>query len=135
MRGAPPARMLAHCAGALPLGGRVAKPLHIGISRLNRAIVDYSLARLEFTIAYPDVPQPPILQRVGGLREATRSVSSWADTMKRVATLSKYIDDMRTANISLDRDPVFDRLVKSIRHVGVLAWHMESMHRRTGGIG
>ena len=111
----------------------MAKPLHVGISRLNRAIVDYSLARLEFTILYPDEPQPPVLQRVGALADGTRSIGSWADTMRRVATLSKYIDDMREANTSLDRDPVFDRLVKTIRQVGVLAWHMESMHRRAGG--
>jgi hypothetical protein len=113
----------------------VAKPLHIGISRLNRAIVDYSLARLEFTISYPQAPEPPVLQRVGGLAASSRSVGSWTDTMKRVALLSKYVDDMRATDSSLDRDPVFDRLVKTIRQVGVLAWNMETMHRRAGGIG
>lgn len=55
--------------------------------------------------------------------------------MRRVAMLSRYIDDMRAANIALDRDPVFDRLVKAIRQVGMLAWNMESMHRRSGGAG
>jgi hypothetical protein len=110
----------------------VAKPLHVGISRLNRAIVDYSLARLEFTIAHPDAPEPPLLQRVGGFTES-RPLASWADTMKRVATLGRYVDDMRAANSSLEGDPIFDRLVRSVRQVGVLAWHMESMHRRTGG--
>jgi hypothetical protein len=112
----------------------VSRPLHIGISRLNRAIADYSLARLEFTIAYPEAPAPPIVQRVGGAT-ASQPVSSWAQTMKRVATLSRYVDDMRAANISLDREPVFDRLVKAIRQVGMLAWNMESMHRRSGGAG
>jgi hypothetical protein len=95
--------------------------------------VDYSLARLEFTIAYPGAPEPPLLQRVGCSAESSHSPASWADTMKRVATLGKYVDDMREANRSLERDPIFDRLVRSVRQVGVLAWHMESMHRRTGG--
>lgn len=108
--------------------------LHIGISRLNRAIADYSLARLEFTITYPEAPQPPVLQRIGAAA-TSQSIGAWAGTMKRVATLSRYIDDMRAANASLDRDPVFDRLVRSIRQVGMLAWNMESMHRRSGGIG
>ena len=112
----------------------MARHLHIGISRLNRAIADYSLARLEFTISYPDAPQPPVLQRIGGLT-ASQPIGAWAGTMKRVATLSRYIDDMRAANAALDREPVFDRLVKAIRHVGMLAWNMETMHRRAGGIG
>lgn len=112
----------------------MSRPLHIGISRLNRAITDYSLARLEFTIAYPEAPAPPVVPRVGGSATA-QPVTSWAQTMKCVATLSRYIDDMRAANISLDREPVFDRLVKAIRQVGMLAWNMESMHRRSGGAG
>lgn len=112
----------------------MSRPLHIGISRLNRAIADYSLARLEFTISYPDAPTPPIVPRVGGV-SSTQPISSWAQTMKRVALLSRYVDDMRAANIALDREPVFDRLVKAIRQVGMLAWNMESMHRRSGGAG
>ncbi|HXW50795.1 MAG TPA: hypothetical protein VEJ41_02295 [Candidatus Acidoferrales bacterium] len=112
----------------------MSRPLHIGISRLNRAIADYSLARLEFTIAYPEAPAPPLVPRVGGTQVA-QPVASWAQTMKQVATLSRYVDDMRAANIALDRDPVFDRLVKAIRQVGMLAWNMESMHRRSGGSG
>ncbi len=112
----------------------MSRPLHIGISRLNRAIAEYSLARLEFTITYPEAPSPPLVHRVGS-GASPQPVSGWAQTMKRVAMLSRYIDDMRAANIALDRDPVFDRLVKAIRQVGMLAWNMESMHRRSGGAG
>lgn len=112
----------------------MSRPLHIGISRLNRAIADYSLARLEFTIAYPEAPPPPIVQRVGSATAAP-PITSWVQTMKRVALLSRYVDDMRAANSTLDREPVFDRLVKAIRQVGMLAWNMESMHRRSGGAG
>jgi hypothetical protein len=113
----------------------VGRPLHIGISRLNRAIADYSLARLEFTISYPEAAHPPLLQRVGASAAPAPPLGSWAQTMKQVARLSKFVDDARAADTSLERDPVFDRLVRSIRQVGVLAWNMESMHRRSGGAG
>lgn len=111
----------------------MARHLHVGISRLNRAIADYSLARLEFALSYPDAPHPPVLSRVGGQSASSRSTGTWADVMKKVARVGRYIDDMRSANTSFEREPVFDRLAKAAQHVALLAWNMETMHRRSGG--
>ncbi|HEV2037063.1 MAG TPA: hypothetical protein VGQ96_00530 [Candidatus Eremiobacteraceae bacterium] len=107
--------------------------LHIGIARLNKAIAEYSLARLEFTLLHPEAPEPPLLQRVGSQTPDEPPVSSWADTMKRVALLQNFIDATKAADITLQREATFDRLTKAANHVAVLAWSMESMHRRYGG--
>jgi hypothetical protein len=111
----------------------VGKDLRIGIARLNKAIAEYSLARLEFTLLHPDGDQPPLLQRVGSLAPDEPALGSWADTMKRVAILQSYIDAVKQADNALEREPSFERLVKCANHVAVLAWSMESMHRRYGG--
>jgi len=111
----------------------VGRHLHIGIARLNRAIAEYSLARLEFTLLHPEAQHPPLLQRVGSQAPDEPVVHSWADTMKRVAILQNFIDAAKTADTSLQREPSFERLTKAANHVAVLAWSMESMHRRYGG--
>lgn len=107
------------------------RPLRIGIARLNRAIADYSLSRLEFTLLHPDGGEPPILDRIGG-RPDQSGVHSWADMMKRVAMVQSYVDAAKDTDIALQRDPSFERLSKAVDHVAVLAWSMESMHRRYG---
>lgn len=107
--------------------------LHIGIARLNKAIAEYSLARLEFTLLHPDGNQPPLLQRVGSQAPDEPALGSWAGTMKRVAQLQSYIDAAKASDKALEREPTFERLVKTANHVAVLAWSMESMHRRYGG--
>jgi hypothetical protein len=111
----------------------VARHLHIGIARLNKAIAEYSLARLEFTLLHPDLTQPPVIQRVGSQAPDEPAVRNWAETMKRVAILQSYLDAVKTADMMLQREPIFERLTKTANHVAVLAWSMESMHRRYGG--
>ena len=107
--------------------------LHIGIARLNKAISEYSLARLEFTLLHPDLAEPPLIQRVGAQIPDEPVVRNWADTMKRIALLQNYIESAKTADMALQREPSFERLTKTANHVAVLAWSMESMHRRSGG--
>lgn len=114
-------------------GGAVGRHLHIGIARLNKAIAEYSLARLEFTLLHPDFAEPPLIQRVGTRTPEEPVVRNWADTMKRVALLQSYIENAKTDDLALQREPSFERLTKTANHVAVLAWSMESMHRRSGG--
>ena len=109
------------------------KHLHLGIARLNKAIAEYSLARLEFTLLHPNVQTPPLIQRVGSQTPEEPIVRNWADLMKRVAILQAYIDAAKSAGIACQREPAFDRLTKAANHIAVLAWSMESMHRRHGG--
>lgn len=52
--------------------------------------------------------------------------------MKRIATLQSYLDAARAANSALDHDNSFARLARTANEVAVLAWSMESMHRRHG---
>lgn len=107
------------------------RDLRIGITRLNKAIAEYSLARLEFTLLHTESTEPPLLQRVGSQPGET-GIRNWADTMKRVAILQNYIEAAKNADTTLGREPSFDRLTKAANHVAVLAWSMESMHRRYG---
>ena len=109
------------------------RPLRIGIARLNKAIAEYSLARLEFTLLHPQDVPPPLLQRVGSQTSDEPVVQSWAEMMKRVAILQNFIDAAKGADAEPLREPSFERLTKVANHVAVLAWSMESMHRRYGG--
>ena len=128
------ARSPGHVNRARPSkGDAVGRHLHIGIARLNKAISEYSLARLEFTLLHPDLAEPPLIQRVGTHVPDEPVVRNWADTMKRIALLQNYIENAKTAEMALQREPSFERLTKTANHVAVLAWSMESMHRRSGG--
>ncbi|MBV8669218.1 MAG: hypothetical protein JOZ28_08395 [Candidatus Eremiobacteraeota bacterium] len=109
------------------------RPLRIGIARLNKAIAEYSLARLEFTLQHPADDPLPLLQRVGTQTSDEPVMQNWVDLMRRIAILQNFIDAARTANTRLALEPVFERLTKAANHVAVLAWSMESMHRRRFG--
>ena len=109
------------------------KPLRIGIARLNKAIAEYSLARLEFTLQHPDEEPPPLLQRVGSQTGEEPAMQSWVDMMKRIAIMQSFIEAAKSADATLALEPAFERLTKAANHVAVLAWSMESMHRRRYG--
>ena len=109
------------------------KPLRIGIARLNKAIAEYSLARLEFTLQHPDDTSPPLLQRVGVQQGEEPAMQSWVDLMRRIAILQRFIETSKADDAAASLEPAFDRLTKAANHVAVLAWSMESMHRRRFG--
>lgn len=111
----------------------MARPLRIGIARLNKAIAEYSLARLEFTLQHPADDAPPLLQRVGTQPADEPAMQNWVDLMKRIAIIQSFVDAAKGANTRLSLEPVFERLTKAANHVAVLAWSMESMHRRRFG--
>src|ERR1700736_5994869 len=116
------ARSPGHVNRARPSkGDAVGRHLHIGIARLNKAISEYSLARLEFTLLHPDLAEPPLIQRVGTHVPDEPVVRNWADTMKRIALLQNYIESTKTADMALQREPSFQRLTKRANHVAVLA--------------
>ncbi len=52
--------------------------------------------------------------------------------MRKIALLQNYLDGAKISDTTLGREPVFERLTKAANHVAVLAWSMESMHRRRG---
>lgn len=111
----------------------MARHLHIGIARLNKAITEYSLARLEFTLLYPQLSPPPLMQRVGSQATDVGAPGNWAEIMRKIALLQHYIEVAKTSDTTLEREAAFERLAKAANHVAVIAWSMESMHRRRGG--
>jgi len=111
----------------------VGRPLRIGIARLNKAIAEYSLARLEFTLQHPEQAAPPLLQRMGASAADEPAFQNWAEMMRRIAVLQQFIESAKGADESLALDTAFERLTRAANHVAVLAWSMESMHRRRHG--
>ena len=102
--------------GRTEVGGHVARPLRIGIARLNKAIAEYSLARLEFTLQHPTDDAPPVLQRVGTQPSDEPAMQSWVDLMKRIAIIQSFVDAAKGADTRLALEPVFERLTKAAMH-------------------
>jgi hypothetical protein len=127
------ARIGAHRRDRFSRGEAVARHLHVGIWRLNAAIAEYSLARLEFTLLHPQLEEPPVIQRVGRRTTDLSPGRSWADTMKRVAMLRSYIDRTPATHADLKSDSGFGRLARTVDQVALFAWSMETMHRRHRG--
>ena len=75
----------------------------------------------------------PLLQRVGTQPADEPAMQNWVDLMKRIAIIQSFVDTAKGANTRLALEPVFERLTKAANHVAVLAWSMESMHRRRFG--
>lgn len=96
--------------------------LRLLLTSFNRAIAEYVLARLELSMANPDVPPPPVIARLGAylpLDEGFRD--SWPQANVQVRAALAYVEDVGRARIKMRRDAGWERFAFAVRQVAQYA--------------
>ena len=78
---------------------------------------DYALARLELTMHHPDLPAPPIIERLADASEETLR-QQWAAVEVQLDSAMRYVKQTPSGNgTPIRTDPAFGWLERSIRQL------------------
>jgi hypothetical protein len=92
---------------------RIVRALSSFISRSS----DYTLARLQFAMDHPDLPSPPVLERLPDASERTLR-SRWETLERQVDDVTAYVRRLEAAGAGMPReDATFAALARIIREL------------------
>ncbi len=106
--------------------------LRLFLARFNDAIAAYSLARLETVMNNPDMPEAPILQRLGSSGSHSAGLDSWPQIRRRVDSLQHYVGAIKRGKIRISDDATSERLTRCAWRVIELKNSIEELHLSRG---
>lgn len=101
--------------------------LRLLLTSFNKSVMEYALARLEVALANPDVPAPPIIDRVGvPLRHGDSDFEArWPTALSQTALAAQYVADGTRGGLGVTRDLTWARLAKAVKMIGQFADSIE----------
>jgi hypothetical protein len=103
--------------------------LRLLVAGFNRAVSDYTLARLEIAAAHPRIVTPPVVDRLGVAARADDGARVWRAAIRQVRSADTYV---RTgASAVARRHAAWSRLVAAFETLRDHAVSIEAL--RTAG--
>ena len=100
--------------------------LRVLLTSFNKAVMEYALARLEFASEHPDVPSPPVLDRLGSyLRLSDELTAKWPASMRQVREAAAFIASVNGGALRVKPDLAWGRLVRAVKTVEQFAQSIE----------
>ena len=95
---------------------------------VNAAIAAYSLARLEALMRTPELPEAPLLQRLGSAGSEMSGIDGWASMQRKINALNRYCNALSKRKARPSSDTIRVRLIASARRVIELCRKIEQLH-------
>jgi hypothetical protein len=100
--------------------------LRLLLTSFNKAVMDYTLARLEVASANPGAPSPPVVNRLGPyLRLDDDLAAKWPAALRQAAVAAEYIAAGVAGTLRIKQDLAWGRLAQAVRMIEQFAESIE----------